>query len=120
VAELLNIDPERLKGRHVSRAVEGLRRGGVLIYPTDTVYGLGADATNPDAVARVRAIKGRDAHKPILAMVSDMDMLERYAEVTPLARTLAARFLPGALTLVLTPTEGVLASTRAYAFFGNS
>jgi len=85
----------------VQAAVRVLHAGGVIVYPTDTVYGLGADATNADAVALVRRIKGRDAAKPILAMVADLPMLEAYAEMTPLARRLAEAYLPGPLSLVL-------------------
>lgn len=92
----------------LNRAVRILRAGGTIIYPTDTLYGLGADATNATAVARVRAIKGRDATKPILAMVADFDMLEQYAVLTPLARLLAEHFLPGPLTLVLTARTSAL------------
>jgi L-threonylcarbamoyladenylate synthase len=85
----------------ISRCVDILARGGVIVYPTDTVYGLGADATNPDAVARVRNIKGKQSDRPILAMVADIAMLEQYAEQTPLSRKLAAAFLPGPLSLIL-------------------
>ncbi len=86
---------------YLQPALDALKAGGVIAYPTDTVYGLGADATDRSAVELVRRIKGRDANTPILALVSDMDMLERYADVTPLARELAAHYLPGRLTLVL-------------------
>jgi L-threonylcarbamoyladenylate synthase len=86
----------------VQTAAQSVLNGGVIIYPTDTVYGLGADATNPAAVARVRTIKGRDADKPILAMVRDIAMLEEYAVLTPMAQVLARALLPGPLTLVLT------------------
>jgi len=82
-------------------ASKALRAGQVIAYPTDTIYGLGADATSAKAVECVRAIKGRDADKPILAMVADRAMLAEYAVMTPLAEQLADAFLPGPLTLVL-------------------
>ena len=83
------------------RAAEVLRAGGVVLYPTDTLYGLGADALSDEAVAKVYAIKGRDEKKPIHAIVADVSMMERYAKVNDLARELAKEFLPGPLTLIL-------------------
>lgn len=94
----------------ISKAVQVLKQGGVIIYPTDTVYGLGADAANPAAVARVRAIKARDDTKPILAMVSGIDMLKVYATVTPSAHDFAQAFLPGPVSLILTARGGALES----------
>ena len=85
----------------VARAAEVLRAGGVILYPTDTLYGLGADAFSDEAVAKVYAVKGRDEKKPIHCIVADMEMAERFAEVNELARSLAEKFLPGPLTLVL-------------------
>jgi L-threonylcarbamoyladenylate synthase len=94
----------------VDHAVSVLKNGGVIAYPTDTVYGLGADAINPEAVLRIREIKSRVDDKPILAMVADLAMLEEYAELTPLARAIAEEFLPGPLSLVLTARDNRLAS----------
>ena len=94
----------------VDEGVSVFRAGGVIVYPTDTVYGLGADATNSKAVELVRTIKGRDAAKSILALVADRAMLEQYAEVTPLAARLAGAFWPGPLSLVLTVRNDTLAS----------
>ena len=88
-------------GECVMRASGVLRRGGVIIYPTDTLYGLGADAFSDVAVAKVYAIKGRDEGKPMHAVFSDLAMVEEYAELNDAARKLAAEFLPGPLTLVL-------------------
>ena len=91
-------------------ALSVLNKGGIVLFPTDTIYGLGVDATNADAVKRLRELKGRPAFaelrrgkagKPISIMVSDMAMAEKYAVVTPLAKKLAEKFLPGKLTLVL-------------------
>jgi L-threonylcarbamoyladenylate synthase len=98
----------------IQQCVEVLRAGGVIVYPSDTVYGLGCDATNPDAVARVRRIKGREESQPILAMIADLGMLEQYAVLTPLSRKLSAEFLPGPLSLILTahtPTLSPIASS---------
>lgn len=91
----------------VARAVGVLRAERVALYPTDTLYGLGADALSNDAVDRVYQIKGRDERKPIHCIVADIAMAERYAVVDDVARKLAKRFFPGALTLILKKKEGM-------------
>jgi L-threonylcarbamoyladenylate synthase len=73
----------------------------IILYPTDTIYGLAVDATDADAVSRLFELKGRNENKPISIVVSDLEMMRNYAVVTPLAEKLAAKFLPGKLTLVL-------------------
>lgn len=83
------------------KPVEVLKEGKILLYPTDTLYGLGVDATNAEAIAKLRKLKGREEGKPISIIVADMTMADEYAEVTPLAKKLAEAFLPGKLTLVL-------------------
>ena len=85
----------------VVRAAAVLRDGGVILYPTDTLYGLGADALSDEAVAKVQKIKGRDENKPIHAIVAGLAMAETYVIVNKPARLLAKKFLPGPLTLVL-------------------
>ncbi|MEK7509378.1 MAG: L-threonylcarbamoyladenylate synthase [Patescibacteria group bacterium] len=94
----------------VAKAADVLARGGVILYPTDTLYGLGADALSDEAVAKVRAIKGRDEKKPIHAIVADLGMAAKYAEVSEAARKLAQKFLPGPLTLILKKKSGIEAS----------
>jgi L-threonylcarbamoyladenylate synthase len=92
----------------VERAVERLRRGGVVVYPTETVYGLGSDATSEAAVRRVAELKGRDAAKPILVIVASREMLGAVvARVPALAERLIERFWPGPLTLVLPARPGL-------------
>ena len=77
-----------------------IRAGEVVAFPTETVYGLGADATNSDAVLRIYETKGRPRFNPLIVHVADLAMAEELAEFSPLARRLAA-FWPGPLTLVL-------------------
>jgi L-threonylcarbamoyladenylate synthase len=82
--------------------VAALAAGGLVVFPTETVYGLGADALAPAAVARLVEVRGRDEGKPILVLVRDLAMAASVArEVPAAARRLAARFWPGPLTLVL-------------------
>ncbi|KKL21965.1 hypothetical protein LCGC14_2440180, partial [marine sediment metagenome] len=78
-----------------------LRDGGLVCYPTDTVYGIGAAASDDAAVRRLYAVKGRPLDKPLPLLLADVSDAARVAEVTPLAKTLAGRFWPGALTIVM-------------------
>ena len=84
----------------VDRAAEIIRRGGVVVYPTETVYGLGADILNEVAVSKVCDLKGRGFKQPLSIAVSK-DRIEEYAEVSEKARELIDKYLPGPLTLVL-------------------
>jgi L-threonylcarbamoyladenylate synthase len=85
-----------------ARAIELLRAGRVVAFPTETVYGLGADATNPDAVERIFAAKGRPSTNPLIVHVADAQVAKRYVTLwPPEAERLADKFWPGPLTLVL-------------------
>ena len=105
MAETLNIDPEHLRGRHIERAVEILRRGGVIIYPTDTIYGLGCDITCKEAVEKIRLIKGRDDKKPMSFVCADLANVSQYARVSNYAYRILKRYLPGPYTFVLPATR---------------
>jgi L-threonylcarbamoyladenylate synthase len=84
------------------RALAALKRGEVIVFPTETFYGLGADATNAAAVEQVVSLKGRSLESPIAVIVAGSEMLEQIAtEVSPLALKLIERFWPGPLTLIL-------------------
>lgn len=85
----------------VPRALELLRAGEVVALPTETVYGLAADATNGAAVARIFEAKGRPRFNPLIVHVASTEMAEEIAVFDPLSRRLAASFWPGPLTLVL-------------------
>ena len=85
----------------IDRAVAALRAGSLVAMPTETVYGLAADASNGEAVAALYAAKGRPRFNPLIAHVAGLDMARREAVFSPLAEQLAARFWPGPLTLVL-------------------
>ena len=67
----------------IQKALEVLRSGGVILYPTDTVWGIGCDATNPEAVAKVYALKKREDSKSLVLLASDMDMICRYVKEVP-------------------------------------
>ncbi len=95
-------------GTDIEAAVHVLRTGGVVAFPTETVYGLGADALNPVAVERIFAIKGRPAHHPLIVHLADAAQLPHWARDIPKdAHTLARHFWPGPLTLILKRTPQV-------------
>jgi len=93
----------------IDRAAAALRAGGLVAFPTETVYGLGAIATNDRAVAAIFAAKARPRFNPLIAHVVDLDAARPLARWNPCAERLARRFWPGALTLVLPrPADGPL------------
>src|SRR5499427_1562700 len=85
----------------IDKAAAALRAGRLVAFPTETVYGLGADATNARAVAAVFAAKGRPRFNPLIVHVPDLAAASRLAAFNDTALALAAAFWPGALTLVL-------------------
>ena len=104
----------------LSHALQVLKDGGLVAFPTDTVYGLGAMAFNPQAIVRLYQAKGRSSDNPIPVLIASATELTRIAlKISPMARQLAARFWPGPVTLVVwrrlslpkeisaTPTVGV-------------
>src|SRR5437867_8360207 len=95
-------------------AIAALTAGGLVVFPTETVYGLGADALSDAAVERLVAVRGREEGKAILVLVSDLAMVERVAtDVPPAARQPARSFWPGPLTLVLPARSGLPAPLGA-------
>lgn len=108
---------DRLIG--VEDAVRRLRAGGLVAIPTETVYGLAADAANPDAVARVFEAKARPAFNPLIAHVSGPAMAGELVAVEPLAAGLMARFWPGPLTLVLPVIQKAPVAALARAGLGS-
>lgn len=92
--------------RAVRRAAELILAGEPVAIPTETVYGLAADATNDRAVARIYEIKGRPSFNPLIIHVADIDMARRHVDFSPIAEKLAKAFWPGPLTLVLPRKAG--------------
>ena len=92
----------------LDRAVMALQRGGLVAFPTETVYGLGADATDADALTRLYTVKGRPTDHPVIVHLAAAAALDDWAVgVPPVARELAARFWPGPVTLVLAAAPAV-------------
>lgn len=90
----------------VAEAAALLRAGGLVAFPTETVYGLGADARNGDAVARIFEAKDRPAFNPLIVHVADLEMADRYGVIRGVARDLVVEFWPDALSIVVPLREG--------------
>ena len=98
----------------VREAASALRAGGLVVFPTDTVYGLGVDPWNEEAVQRLFRVKGRAASKPLQLLLADAAQLQDVvAEVSDAAQRIARRFFPGGLTLVLKRRPAVPATVVA-------
>ncbi len=106
---LLKVNARTPEAESLDKAAAVLRAGGLVAFPTETVYGLGADASNPAALARVFAAKGRPATNPLIIHVPDLAAaLPLVRGLPPMAHALAERFWPGPLTLVVYRSDRVL------------
>ncbi len=95
-------EPTPAADEHIEQAARLLRAGGLVAFPTETVYGLGADASNPAALKKIFAAKGRPADHPLIVHIADMSELKNWvADVPRAAWLLAEKFWPGPLTMVL-------------------
>ncbi len=103
----------------MTQAADIIRRGGLVSIPTETVYGLAADATNGEAVARIYAAKDRPNFNPLISHISDLNMARRLAVFSPMAEQLAEAFWPGPLTLVLPKAERCPVSDLVTAGLGS-
>src|ERR671924_268981 len=94
--------------RDIEHAAAVLRRGGLVAFPTETVYGLGANALDAAAVERIFVAKGRPPSSPLIVHISSLDMIGQVAATWPdAARKLSEHFWPGPLTLVLPKAEAI-------------
>lgn len=110
--ELLRITDARADADAIRRAGEVIQRGGLVAFPTETVYGLGADAFNADAAKRIYAAKGRPSDNPLIVHIADIASLERLARDIPeAARELAERYWPGPLTMIFHKREELPSET---------
>ncbi len=105
---VLKSDPDQCKPEHIAAAGAILSQGGLVVFPTETVYGIGADIRNPGGVEKVIRLKHRPAGLPVLAHCSDMSQLAGLvAEIPESAQTLIDRFWPGPLALVFRKSKSV-------------
>lgn len=102
MTEIIRINPKEPSADGIARAVEYLRQGQVIAYPTETIYGLGADVMNKKAVKRIYDLKARDYGLPISILIADLKMLrEVVSDFSERAFSLMRKFWPGALTICL-------------------
>jgi L-threonylcarbamoyladenylate synthase len=114
MALTLSVDPVNPEDRTLVLAAEVIQAGGVIVYPTDTMYGIGANALNPEAIAKVHAIKRRTDVKPILVLVaSPAAVKDLVLEMTPTAHLLMDAFWPGPLTLVFAAADAIPSVLRS-------
>jgi L-threonylcarbamoyladenylate synthase len=99
----------RAKQTDIDEAVEALRAGELVVFPTETVYGLGANAMDPGAVRKIFETKGRPADHPVIVHLDNPRYLHRWvAEIPPVAEKLADKFWPGPLTLIMPKADAVI------------
>jgi L-threonylcarbamoyladenylate synthase len=99
--DILRIDPSSPKPTALAEADAVLRRGGLVVYPTETAYALGCDATNSAGMKKIFKIKRRESWKPLPLIAASTAMVRRFAKLEGLNARLAASFWPGSLTLIL-------------------
>jgi len=108
MADILKLDPNNPEQSLIDRAVKILREGGVIAYPTETFYGIGADAENEEAIEKIYMIKGRSFNKPVPVIIGKQNDVIKYAKDIPeTGRRLMDRFWPGALTLLFEASHHV-------------
>lgn len=106
--QIFKVDPENPDQRLIAAAAQLIQAGEVVAFPTETVYGLGANGLDPTAVTKIFAAKGRPADNPLILHISSVRDLEQVVvKIPPLAQALIQRFWPGPLTLVLPKKTGV-------------
>ena len=101
------INPDNPQLRLIRHVVDCLKQGGVVIYPTDTTYGLGCDIFNPKGIKKIYQIKQREARKPFSFICSDLAEVSTYAEVSNFAFKILKRHLPGPYTFILEASKVV-------------
>ena len=98
---LLSINSQNPQMRLIKKAADILRDGGIIIYPTDTVYGLGCDLSNKKGIEKIYELKKRNRKQPLSFVCSDLKHISEYAKVTDYAYKTMKRLLPGAYTFIL-------------------
>lgn len=98
---ILKINPKNPEPNKIAKAVEALKEGGVIVYPTDTIYGLGCDIFNKKAIEKIYRLKKRDRKKPLSILCYDFNQISAYAVIPDTAFRLMKKVLPGPYTFIL-------------------
>jgi L-threonylcarbamoyladenylate synthase len=106
-AKIIKIDKNHPDEKIVNEASIVLKKGGLIVYPTDTAYGIGVNAFDLKAIKKLYDIKGRDSHKPTHVVVRDWNMTEEITVANRAARILFDNFMPGQITLILPKKDNV-------------
>ncbi len=108
MGKVIKLNPHRIQTKIIDEAARIIKCGGIIIYPTDTIYGIGCDAFNMKAVRNIFRIKERNEHNPMLVLVNNLKVLKELVdEMTPLALTLSERFWPGPLTMIFKANKNI-------------
>ncbi len=110
MTEILKITNPDTESKKIKSAADIIKKGGLVAFPTETVYGLGADATDSDAAKKIYAAKGRPSDNPLIIHISKPEDAEKYAYTNELYYKLAKAFMPGPLTLIL-PKKDIIPSS---------
>ena len=106
--EIIKVNPQAIDAETIARAGEILKKGGLVAFPTETVYGLGGDATNPEASHKIYSAKGRPSDNPLIVHITNRKALEEMVEEVPqTAYALAERFWPGPLTMIFRKNDRI-------------
>ncbi len=111
---IIALNPKNPQARLIRKIVDALEKGGVIGYPTDTIYGVGCDLFNPEAIRKIHRLKKLDGKKPLSFICSDLKDISQYAYVSNYAYKMMKRLFPGPYTFILKATKLVpkIAMTR--------
>ena len=105
---MINLETKVIMPKDIDIAARTLKDGGLVVFPTETVYGLGANALDAEAVSKIFEAKGRPADNPLIVHISDYEMLSGLAlEISDKAKTLMENFWPGPLTVILKASDKI-------------
>lgn len=103
--KIIKIDFNKPDPTDIKKAARIISQGGIVVYPSDTSYGLAANALDPEALEKIFCLKGRDDKKPISSNVRDIEMIKKYAKVSSSQERILKKFLPGPYTFILSGTN---------------
>ncbi|RJS49758.1 MAG: threonylcarbamoyl-AMP synthase [Methanobacterium sp.] len=99
--EIINIQAQNPDKEKTARAIEVLKQGGIVLYPTDTIYGLGVDINNENAIKKLYSLKKRPFNKPVSICISDVAEMSKFAHINPGIQKTVSKLLPGPFTIIL-------------------